>query len=776
MFKRNSSKWGTIFLAVLLLILPVMAACSDNDETPTAQPADNQTASQPAWLTDPNEPPQNPYLADSVWSTTHRNSYCQGSSPYAGPSEAPVGEIEDYLPGRPVCPTVLFSSPYPDGSQVIWGASTRFHVYKADPNGQQLQYIDYLPTAELQDDPMTDEMVDQFGDMTSPELADVINSAFPTEESESGSQPGMSGVYYLLDKDGIFYQPRGTVIYAYGDKVKGDRFSPIELKRTYEIPVDKLIRDDDFIYGVVMTYDGMLMFYTVFGTIGIIDRSFDPNTVKYVQLPEGEYIGNQPACDENGGIYIVTQKQMHRVQWTGTELTTDESKGAWSAEYEGGVAKGRKFQEGSGASPSLMGVGDQDKFVVITDGAQIMNLVLFWRDEIPNAWEQIPGTKSRRIAAQVPVTYGNPDLDFTWSEQSVLVRGYGAFVPNDVLKIYHSNTAVNVLMSGEPDRAPYGCERFEWDPQTRQVKTVWASPDISIPNCIPTMSSATNLIYVTGQRDGLWTLEAIDWDTGKVAWNYEIGNKSRHNTAFAAVQVGPDGSIYFPTFFGIMRIRPTSEALPCEATTDDTKETDSAVAGPGWAYDVTYGDEKTVWISVLSGEENVGGIDTYVIETTYDSTPARKSYAEQVGKYVDLELNSEIVWQSKNDLDPVKMESMTKAMAAFDVTATSTYAYDGAHGSPLAEGNSWSYDQSVTPSMGSPYTTTWSVEVMGTEEVTVPAGTYECHKLVRSIEGGSMTEWWATDGSTIAPVKIVDEVTYEFPETRELATYTIDSE
>jgi hypothetical protein len=199
--------------------------------------------------------------------------------PYAGPSEAPVGEIENYLPGRPVCPTVLFSSPYTDGSRVIWGASTRFHVFTANPNGQQLRYIDYLTTAEMKGDPMTDEMVVSLGEMKAPALADLMGQSFPQEESESGAQPGMSGVQYLLDKDGIFYQPRGTVVYAYGDKVEGDRFLPIELKRTYEVPAEKLTRDDDFLYGVVMTYDGMLMFYSAFGTVGIIDHSFDPAIV-----------------------------------------------------------------------------------------------------------------------------------------------------------------------------------------------------------------------------------------------------------------------------------------------------------------------------------------------------------------------------------------------------------------------------------------------------------------------------------------------------------------
>jgi len=618
------SKAGIIFLAVLMITSSLLITCGGDDETPTAQPANGQTASHPAWLTDPNEPPKNPYLADSVWSTTHRDSYLQGSSPYTGPTEAPAGEVEDYLPGRPVCPTVVFSAPYADGSQVIWGASTRFHVFKADPNGQQMSYIDWLPTAETMDDPMTNEMVESLGEMKAPELADLMDQAYPQEESASGAQPGMSGVYYLLDKDNIFYQPRGKTIYAYGDQIEGDRFSPIELKRSWMVPDDEFSRSDDFLYGVQMTYDGMLIFYSVFGMVGVVDRSLDPDTAQFVQLPEEEYIGNQIACDENGGIYIVTQTQMHRVQWTGKELTLDPNKGAWSAEYEGGVAKGRKLQEGSGASPTLMGVGDQDKFVVITDGKQIMNLALFWRDEIPDDWEQIPGTKDRRIAAQVPITYGFPDMDFTWSEQSVLVRGYSAFVVNDVLKEYHPNTVVNVVMSGEPDRAPYGSEKFTWDPQTRQLKSDWSNQEISIPNCIPTMSSGSNMVYVIGQREGMWTLEAIDWDTGESAWYDEIGDKSRHNSAYAAIQIGPDGAIYYPTFWGIMRIRPTTEALPCGTVVEPTEEPTPVITqGPTWVYNVSYEDEDTVWTVSVTGEDSVGGIDTYVISTSFDAKPQR---------------------------------------------------------------------------------------------------------------------------------------------------------
>ena len=35
-----------------------------------------------------DEPPKNSFLADSFWAESHRNSYCQASSPYPGPITA----------------------------------------------------------------------------------------------------------------------------------------------------------------------------------------------------------------------------------------------------------------------------------------------------------------------------------------------------------------------------------------------------------------------------------------------------------------------------------------------------------------------------------------------------------------------------------------------------------------------------------------------------------------------------------------------------------------
>jgi hypothetical protein len=291
-----------------------------------------------------------------------------------------------------------------------------------------------------------------------------------------------------------------------------------------------------------------------------VDRSFE--NAYFLQLGNGdEYNFNGFATDEEGGIYVATHKAMYRVQWTGEKLTINEDEGGWRAEYGSGTMTGGgpgvQSLAGTGSSPSLMGVGPcQDKFVVITDGEELMNILLFWRDEIPANWKQLPGTKSRRVAAKVPITFGDPDRTKSFSDQSVLVYGYGAFVVNNEMTENFEGKMANILYGGLPEYAPFGCEKFAWNPVTRQLNSKWVNNNLSFPNAVPTMSPLTNLIYQIGQRDGMWTLEALDWFTGKSVWHYEIGDRSRHNSSFSPCIIGPDQCVYYGTFFGMIRIRP----------------------------------------------------------------------------------------------------------------------------------------------------------------------------------------------------------------------------
>lgn len=508
-----------IFIAMIMALICV--GC-DNEMTYTEPVI-------PEVTDDGNEPPQNSFLADSPWPMTHRNPYGQASSPYPGPERQGDISYKNFLPGGLGLITIAISGQYPDGSYVLWG-NNMDTVFKIDNNGTDLSYISRLSKYKSL-------KLSRYG-----RYASLL-------------EKGKSGAYTLVDRDGLFFMPYFTRIYCIGDITPGDSTSAIEVKGEFEIPAENLHGEDDYLVGMNLTYDGMIAFATSRGTVGVVTRNFDQ--AYYLNLGDDEEVSNSIAVCEKNGIYVVTSNKMYRVQWTGSILTLDASMGGWVADYETGEdASGIRLGSGSGSTPSLMGIDYQDKFVVITDGQPLMHLLLMWRDEIPGDWEKIPGTKDRRIAAQVPVTFGDPAATQSLSEQSVCVRGYGALVVNNQMAMDSGNGAINIFFSGCPGIAPYGVEKFVWNETTRALKSVWVNDTISLPNGIPSMSSTTNLIYDMGQRSNGWTLEAIDWETGASVFHRKIGFDMKFNSTYAATEIGYNGRLISGTLFGTLLMLP----------------------------------------------------------------------------------------------------------------------------------------------------------------------------------------------------------------------------
>lgn len=502
-----------------------------------------------------NEPPMNPYLDSPYWSTTHGNPYAQSSSIYPGLTSDDVIEHNHnfVVPVTGIPITLCVSSEYGyEGSaeRVIWGAEVGFDptiIYKLDAESLDLIDAYTVPFRE-------------FGRWI--------------RDREASFLPSESGAYNILDNEGNFFvtirKEKVLGIEAYGDKNPGQKYSPIEKRGRFEIPEEKIHKPDEAnLVGIKLTYDGKIVFCTNTGTVGIVSRDLSENSAQYIQLNdnheltsnEEETVSNSFAVDEDGGIYIVSSEKMYRIQWTGQELSLDPKDGAWSADYQTGegVQAGR-LGEGAGSTPTLMGVDNQDKFVVITDGQKLMNIVLFWRDEIPENWEPIEEGKDIRIAAENPVTFGK-NIDESTSEQSVCVRGYGAVVVNNKqgtnFEMFPGEAGrLTRIFDGFPSIAPKGIQKFEWDPEERELKESWANPDISMPNGIPAMSAETNLIYDIGQRDGIWTLEAVDWNTGESAFHYDLDCMLWHNSFYAGMEIGPDKNLYIGGLGGVMQFKP----------------------------------------------------------------------------------------------------------------------------------------------------------------------------------------------------------------------------
>ena len=307
--------------------------------------------------------------------------------------------------------------------------------------------------------------------------------------------------------------------------------------------------------GLAMTYDGHLIVVTTRG-VGVLDRDLS-DTPSQIQFGADETVSNSVAVDPDGGVYVASDKVMRKLVWTGTKLSDDPADGAWASPYDtGDQPPSVKFGSGTGSTPTLMGFGDDaDKLVVITDGSDQMKLVAFWRDDIPGGFVQKPGTKSDRIADQIPVTAGlSPAPKFIQSEQSVVVNDYGAFVVNNIRPLGDPDRLVDVIAGGPVLEPPRGMERFDWDPGTDSWRSAWTRGDVVATSMVPGASSQSGMVMVNGytKTDG-WEVTGLDWDTGETVQRVIFGQDNLGNGAYALIQYASNGDLLFNGIGGTFR-------------------------------------------------------------------------------------------------------------------------------------------------------------------------------------------------------------------------------
>ncbi|MFT6051927.1 MAG: hypothetical protein ACI9B9_001570 [Halioglobus sp.] len=506
-----------------------------------------------------NMPEPNPYLADSNYAMGHGDSAQQDALPQAGPS-GPTRTLSDqeiqYTFSGPAYFGINTSGTYNDSRRVFWGNGLD-RIVKLDYDTHQVVSEYYFPDAKRWTEQDAESAIKSFDDSNNGIFA--LYRAF----KEADKLRNLSNLYTVLDKDHVFYiGSKNGSISAYGDQHPSDSHSAIVKLREFQLPAEAT----GPIMGLNMTYDGWLIVATEHGYMAAISRDFKQHHLIRLEHSEGAqekatgptgygWIRNGYAIDARGGIYIASQQHMHKVIWTGSKLSTDESHGAWTAEYL------NAWGQGTGATPSLMGFGEEDQFVVITDGQEQMNVVLFWRNGIPTDWQQLADSPSRRIAGQAPVTMGDLTLTQIQSEQSVVVAGYGAMVVNNHprnVPWYLPERAASLLISylgSNPNHQPYGVQKFAWDPASQTLESAWVNKEVSSPSSVPIVGVASSAAYLIGARDNQWTLEAMDWMTGESKFHYVIGGQ-RYNVLFSGTLLDMDGRIHYGTPWGRVRLNP----------------------------------------------------------------------------------------------------------------------------------------------------------------------------------------------------------------------------
>lgn len=388
-----------------------------------------------------------------------------------------------------------------------------------------------------------------------------------------GSNPGAvtlaNGLYSLADNENTVYANVGAVLHAIGLIDAKDPAKGLEVKRSLDMatvfkPFSLMGSPASVrLVGMGMTFDGHIVAGSLNG-IAVLERSFSKPAVVHTIEP-GQFVSNSFAIDEKNAIYLASGNvvpkgdgMLHKLVWTGSAISVTEADGGWIAPYTGGDwPPAIKAGTGTGATPSLMGFGDdENRFVVLTDGANRMNIVAFWRDAIPADFKQKAGTRSRRIADQRAVTAGQSETTaWVQSEQSVVVNGFGAFVVNNIGTGGHPDKLIEVLALGPLIDPPSGMERFEWDVPSRSWKTVWTRGDVASTSMVPVASAPSGIVFVNGfSKDAGWEVSGLDWKDGEIVHRTKFGLSNLGNGAFGLIQFTKEGDLLFNSIAGPYRV------------------------------------------------------------------------------------------------------------------------------------------------------------------------------------------------------------------------------
>lgn len=518
---------------------------------------------------DVNRSVVNPYLSSSLYAITHFDSSQSDSTPY-GP---PLGNFtvdpteEPIVYGGPINIITLAST----DKNYMWAVGTDRVSYVDVTGNNWTTVAKYEALAEASNDTLPaipDENFKTFGEssavgMNTTSMDSYMKNLFGNNYSDRFG----NGVYSVVDNENVLYTNFGGNLYAFA--LDDPEKPSAGITKRYVIEdVLPAIQGDDYpdsarLFGLSMTYDGHLII-TFSNGVAVIDRDLNTSSTSFYRFNDTEYLSNSIAVDENNGIYAASDSIMHKLVWTGTNISDDEADGAWSQEYPNSGTELPpiiKIGIGTGSTPTLMGFGDdEDKLVVITDGAKRMNLTAFWRDEIPEG--------SQRIAGQIPVTCGlSNDTEWIQSEQSVVVYGYGAFVVNNIpenvssdVEALNMNKILQVSLMGPAYNTSYGAERFEWNSSTNEWSSVWTRPDVSSTSMVPIHSQSGNMAIINGYRlpEG-WEVLGLDWDTGETIHQTIFGDVNSGNGAYAILQYLDNDDLVFNSFAGPIRIHYDNE-------------------------------------------------------------------------------------------------------------------------------------------------------------------------------------------------------------------------
>lgn len=199
-----------------------------------------------------------------------------------------------------------------------------------------------------------------------------------------------------------------------------------------------------------------------------------------------------------------------------------------------------------------------------------------------------------------------------------------------------------------------------------------------------------------------------------------------------------------------------------------------------WSYNYTYDSGPMEIPPVAARVTNEGGMDISVTDTSGDNYTLSADYVPDADR-VDATTGSALtvleadVTINKANMQYVKQFASLLAYGAIADNATITWTYTPVPSWTLDVGATYNFTKHTVDELGIvDKTDTRQGEILGVENVTVPAGTFSCVHIVEYDPATPETytyEHWFNETVVKSDVKMIDRETYKGEEIRELTSY-----
>ncbi|HTU16248.1 MAG TPA: hypothetical protein VMF31_13755 [Solirubrobacterales bacterium] len=364
-----------------------------------------------------------------------------------------------------------------------------------------------------------------------PETLEVIASYDLPQAPEVGKpaayQNFAAGGYFFLDpKDRIWVATKTNHIYVLGQTPDGSGF---RLEDDYDLS-SRLDVDTERISSALPDFRGRIWVVAKqSGKVAVLDTR--TRGIRLLRL--GEPIQNSFTVGR-AGVYIASSKRLYRFGTTRGGAPEIE----WKVRYRNdGAVKPGQADAGTGTTPTILKGG----YVAITDNADPINVVVY------RTGLRLRGRK--RLVCEVPVFAKGASA----TENSLIGTGRSLIAENN-----YGYTDPFAPGGGQVVTQP-GFARVDVRRDGRGCRKVWTNREVRAPSAVPKLSTRTGLIYTYtrppdpgGSQGYYWT--AIDFRSGKTAWNRYAGSGLRFNNNYAGLGIGPDGTAYLGVVGGMISL------------------------------------------------------------------------------------------------------------------------------------------------------------------------------------------------------------------------------